>query len=64
MGMTEEGTLRWVFRLPEGKEGDATREGDPKQNQLGRGSTVLAMCCDNWENGGREFVQQMIDLRR
>lgn len=64
MGMKEEGTHRWVFVLAEGKEGNATREGDPMQSRLGRGSTMLAMCCDDWENGGREFVQKMIDLRR
>lgn len=64
MGMKEEGIMRWYLVLAEGKEGDAPREGDPRQGYDGRASTLLAMCCEDWENGGRDLVQQLVELRR
>lgn len=47
--------------MPEGKEGDVPREGDPKQKNLKRDTALFSACCDDWENGLREKVQAMIE---
>ena len=59
MGMRMEGTLRWHYILPEGKEGNATRVDDPYKG-VGRDSVMLSMCWDDWENGSREKVQEIM----
>lgn len=64
MGLKEEGVMRWYLTSPANREGEPSREGDPKQNLRGRGSTMLAMCWDDWENGWREKVQELVELRR
>ncbi|KAH9954578.1 acyl-CoA N-acyltransferase [Russula dissimulans] len=63
MGFREEGELRWSWVLPEGYEGNgiALREGDPKSPRAGRNSAVFSLCADDWENGGREHVQGLIN---
>ncbi|KAI0314631.1 acyl-CoA N-acyltransferase [Amylostereum chailletii] len=65
MGFRREGTLRWMWVLPEGKYGNgiAPREGDPKGSVGGRDSAMLSFCADDWESGGRERVQEIIDRR-
>jgi RimJ/RimL family protein N-acetyltransferase len=60
MRFVQEGTLRWTWVLPEGKEGKKTREGDPRSG-LGRNSVLLAVCWDDWEGGVRAHVDQMIE---
>ncbi|KIM84839.1 hypothetical protein PILCRDRAFT_96591 [Piloderma croceum F 1598] len=60
MGFVREGTLRWSWVLPEGKEGKKSREGDPASG-LGRDSVVLAVCWDDWEGGVREHVDRLIE---
>jgi RimJ/RimL family protein N-acetyltransferase len=66
MGFKEEGVLRWMRVLPEGKEGNgiALRDGDPESPRPGCHSVVLSLCTDDWESGGREHVQRLIDRRR
>lgn len=64
MGFRQEGVLRWQMALPEGKEGDEPREGDPRKERLKRDSALLAVCCDDWEGGLREKVQESIDSER
>ncbi|KAI6131757.1 acyl-CoA N-acyltransferase [Pisolithus thermaeus] len=58
IGFKREGTLRWDRALPvgEGKVGNGAqlREGDPKPEKVGRHTTILATCWDDWESGGRE----------
>ncbi len=63
MGFKEEGVLRWTWVLPEGAEGNEIplRDGDPLSPRPGRHNTVLSFCADDWESGGREHVQHMID---
>ena len=65
MGFKEEGILRWARVLPEGAEGNATplRDGDPMSARPGRDSFMLSVCADDWEKGGREHVQRLIDRR-
>jgi RimJ/RimL family protein N-acetyltransferase len=63
MGFKEEGVLRWTRVLPEGKEGNgiALRDGDPESPRPGGHSVMLSLCADDWESGGREHVQRLID---
>jgi len=63
MGFKEEGVFRWTWVLLEGMEGNGipVRKGDPKGSRLGRHSVAFSLCADDWENGGREHVQRLID---
>ncbi|KAJ7475846.1 acyl-CoA N-acyltransferase [Mycena latifolia] len=61
MGMKREGTSRWTWVLPEGKEGKKAGEG--RGEGAGRDTVLLAICWDDWENGGREHVEQVIERK-
>ena len=63
MGFKEECLLHWTWVLPEGAEGngDPIRDGDPMSTKPGRHTVMFSFCADDWESGGREHVQQMID---
>ena len=63
MGFKEEFLSRWTWVLPEGAEGNGlpVRDGDPMSTRPGRHSVMFSLCADDWESGGREHVQQMID---
>ncbi|KAF9467591.1 hypothetical protein BDZ94DRAFT_1248489 [Collybia nuda] len=63
MGFKREAVLRWALVLPEGKEqgnGRERRKGDPRENLVGRDTVVLAICWDDWENGGEEQVNAIM----
>ena len=57
MGFKEERLLHWTWVLPEGAEGN----GDPMSAKTGRHAVMFSFCAGDWESGGREHVQQMID---
>jgi RimJ/RimL family protein N-acetyltransferase len=63
MRFKEECVMRWTWVLPEGAEGNGIplRDGDPMSPRPGRHSVVFSICADDWESGGREHVQRMID---
>ncbi|KAF8490170.1 acyl-CoA N-acyltransferase [Russula emetica] len=63
IGFKEEGAMRWTFVMSEGAEGNGIplRDGDPLSLRPGRHSAIFSFCADDWESGGREHVQQMID---
>ena len=63
MGFKEEGVLRWTWVLLEGMEGNGipVRKGDPEGSKPGRNSVAFSLCVDDWENGGRDHVQRLID---
>jgi len=65
MGLKEEGVLRWTWVLYEGAEGNGIplRDGDPLSPRPGRHSVLLSLCADDWEDGGREHVQRLIDRK-
>ena len=65
MGFKEECLMRWTWVLPEGAEGNGIhiRDGDPMSPRPGRHSVMFALCADDWESGGREHVQEMINRR-
>ena len=60
MGMRLEGTIRWHWVLPEGKEGAQPRKGDPREANVGRDSVTLSLCWDDWVNGGKEKFQAVM----
>ncbi|KAI0041553.1 acyl-CoA N-acyltransferase [Auriscalpium vulgare] len=60
LGFKMEGTMRWAVVLPDGKEGDQPRDGDPA-GKPGNDSVLLAICADDWETGGREEARLRID---
>jgi RimJ/RimL family protein N-acetyltransferase len=65
MGFTLEGILRWAWVLPEEKDGnglDVSRLPDETGVKMGvgRDSAVLAICWDDWLNGGREKVEAIM----
>ncbi|KAF8804150.1 acyl-CoA N-acyltransferase [Phlegmacium glaucopus] len=63
MGFKLEGVLRWERALSPSKEetGRIPREGDPRRNYFGRDTALLALCWDDWEDGGREKVDQVME---
>ncbi|KAF9244478.1 hypothetical protein BU15DRAFT_85869 [Melanogaster broomeanus] len=63
MGFRREGLLRWDRVLLAGGNRKAIREGDPRPGTVGRDTIMLAICWDDWENGGRERVAQLMDRR-
>ncbi|KAF8606013.1 acyl-CoA N-acyltransferase [Ceratobasidium sp. AG-I] len=63
MGLKLEGIHRWQRTLDSGKQaGIKVREGDTLQRP-GRHSAMLAMCWDDWQDGGREHVRKVMARR-
>jgi RimJ/RimL family protein N-acetyltransferase len=65
MGFRFEGILRWDKILPPNKKdwgnGIEIREEDPRgKDCVGRNSAMFGHCWDDWENGGREEVDQIM----
>ncbi|KZV67512.1 acyl-CoA N-acyltransferase [Peniophora sp. CONT] len=66
MGFKQEAILRWSFPLHDEKKvghGRPLREGDPLPSKPGRDSALLAITCEDWEAGGRELVQTLLDRK-
>ncbi|KIJ62476.1 hypothetical protein HYDPIDRAFT_169134 [Hydnomerulius pinastri MD-312] len=65
MGLKKEAVLRWDRVLPEGKgkvgNGKRVRGGDPRSGAPGRDTVMLATYWDDWEGGGKEKVEQLMD---
>ncbi|PPQ64833.1 hypothetical protein CVT24_008198 [Panaeolus cyanescens] len=58
MGFKREGLIRYSWVLPEGRPG---KEVDKRRGERnGRDSVLLSFCWDDWENGGRELVEEKI----
>ncbi|KAK7016911.1 acyl-CoA N-acyltransferase [Favolaschia claudopus] len=63
LGFRKEGVLRWDRVLSVGKtEGKSisVRSEDPKPKCLGRDTTLLSLCWDDWEAGGWKSVDEMM----
>lgn len=59
MGAKKEGTMRWAYYITSKTvvdEGHLPRENDPNRGGSSD-SILLAICCDDWEQGGRERVR-------
>jgi len=59
MGMKIEGHLRWTWAIGLDKVGK--KSGDGRGEMLGRDSVLLAICWDDWEKGGKEHVENLIN---
>lgn len=68
MGFQREGVKRWERIIPAsvGKPNTVEklpREGDPRREGLGRHTAVLGLCWDDWEDGTREKVGELMKPR-
>jgi hypothetical protein len=68
MGFLQEGVKRWerIVLASEGKPNTTERlprEGDPRRADLGRHTAVLGLCWDDWEDGARERVLELMKPR-
>jgi RimJ/RimL family protein N-acetyltransferase len=67
LGFTMEAQLRWLRVLPDDVKsagnGKAIRAGDPAPERVSRDDALLSVCADDWEDGGRELVQRLIDRK-
>jgi len=65
MGFQREGVLRWHKAFPAGKPVTHERLGKgPKPEHGGRDTMLLSFCIDDWDNGGKEKVQKMLERRK
>ncbi|KAJ3769787.1 acyl-CoA N-acyltransferase [Lentinula raphanica] len=66
MGMRDEGVRRWarvlVVEKGEGGNGVQRRRGDPREECPGRDTLGLAICWDEWEDGGKERVEKILRM--
>ena len=68
MGFQHEGVKRWDRVIPASIWKPNTveklpREGDPRRADLGRHSALLGLCWDDWEDGTREKVGELMKPR-
>ncbi|TFK28124.1 acyl-CoA N-acyltransferase [Coprinopsis marcescibilis] len=63
MGLSVEGTLRWTWVLPAGRDGGKPPVDGKRGSGEGRDSTLLSVCWDDWENGVRDLVEQQINRK-
>jgi len=68
MCFLHEGIKRWERTIPAsgGKPNTVERlprEGDPRRKDFGRHTALLALCWDDWEEGAREKVQELMKPR-
>jgi RimJ/RimL family protein N-acetyltransferase len=62
MGAKKEGIMRWAYYVTSKTvvdKGHPPRENDPNRGGS-TDSTLLAICCDDWEQGGRDRVRAQI----
>lgn len=67
MGFVREGVMRW-HRVLKPSQSQAwnrrdIRKGDPREECGGRDTVILSLCFDDWENGGREKADAVMDRR-
>lgn len=69
LGFQYEGVRRWERVIPAATTKPNTaerlpREGDPRRVDYGRHTAVLGSCWDDWEDGGREKVRELMKPRQ
>ena len=71
LGFKAEGIFRWHRVIPSSKASEtnsnskAVRNGDPRGIDCpGRDSAVFSLCFDDWENGGRERIDNIMARRK
>jgi len=68
MGFQHEGVKRWDRVIPASIWKPNTierlpREGDPRSTDFGRHTVLLGLCWDDWEDGTREKVRELMKPR-
>lgn len=68
LGFLHEGVKRWerIVLASETKQNTVEklpREGDPRRADPGRHTAVLGLCWDDWEDGTREKVRELMKPR-
>ncbi|KDN39671.1 hypothetical protein RSAG8_08699, partial [Rhizoctonia solani AG-8 WAC10335] len=63
LGFKLEGVIRWQRPLPAERESSAPFRSDDSLGLPGRHTAMLAICWDDWENGGMEHLQRLIDRK-
>jgi len=69
MGFQKEGVIRWAQRFQHGTKRGKVGNGKeiPKdrgnEDDLARDTVLYSICWDDWEDGGREKVQAIMDRR-
>ena len=68
MGFRWEGVKRWDRVMPASEVKQNTveklpREGDSRRADFGRHSALLAVCWDDWEDGTREKIRELMRPR-
>ncbi|TFK51297.1 GNAT family acetyltransferase [Heliocybe sulcata] len=69
MGFQKEGVVRWAMRFQhgasKGKQGNGKEvpKGRGNGDDLGRDTVLYSLCWDDWEAGGREKIQAIMDRR-
>lgn len=63
VGFKKEGTVRWHWVMPEGREGKKLSEERMRVNKNGDGrdTVMLSICWEDWDGGVREFVEQKMN---
>ncbi|EGN99263.1 hypothetical protein SERLA73DRAFT_182178 [Serpula lacrymans var. lacrymans S7.3] len=59
MGFTYEGSMKWTWVLPEGKEGNLPGSDDISRGH-GRDTTILSVTWETWQNGVRELIDKAL----
>ncbi|KAL0955088.1 hypothetical protein HGRIS_004005 [Hohenbuehelia grisea] len=60
LGFEREALVRWSWVLDETKEGRPV-DCDGRGGRMGRNSTLLVLCWDDWENGVRDTVVKILE---
>ncbi|CUA71410.1 hypothetical protein RSOLAG22IIIB_04625 [Rhizoctonia solani] len=63
LGFKPEGILRWHRPLPAERESSAPFRADDSLGVPGRHTAVFAICWDDWDNGGKEHLQGLMDRK-
>ena len=68
MGFVKESIMRWRHVLSPAKAIIATnrqeiRKGDPREGCAGRDTVMFALCWDDWESGGREHADAVMQRK-
>lgn len=67
MGFQMEGIMRWIRVISSSKTGTGNgvkaRQADRQADCEGRDSALLSFCWDDWENGGKAKVEQIMNRK-
>ena len=68
MHFKREGLLRWDRVMPANKaalvgvgNGRKLREADPRSGCMGMDTVLLSLCWDDWEDGARDKVEEIMN---